>query len=225
MKILVVEDDQDISTLISFHLKSAGHSVFVASDGKKALEGLKKENFDLALLDILLPEVSGIEILKFIRKEKDEKMMVIMLSALEDDSVVISALENGADDYITKPFSPRVLLAKINTIRRLKRDEKEKDIVSSPTGIKMDKKKRKCVLDGKDLKLKETEFDILFILLSYPEKVFSRKELIEKLRGDDYFVVERSVDVQMTGLRKKLGSLERNINTVWGIGYRWTENP
>ena len=222
MKILVVEDDDDIRTLISFNLEKEGHEIKEAKDGKEAIELFDSGTYQAVLLDILIPEVRGTDVLKHIRSVDGGKSTVLMVSALEDDQEIIDALENGADDYITKPFSPRYLIAKLKTIERLKNGSNVMN-ASSPKGLEMDKVKRKCTYKGKDVKLKETEFEILFLLLSFPEKVFTRKELIGKVRGNDYYVVERSVDVQMTSLRKKIGELGKNIETVWGIGYRWTE--
>ena len=224
MKILVVEDDYDIRTLLGFHLRNAGYTYLEAEDGRKALDLIRKEDIDLVILDLMLPEIGGLDILKYIRYESQKrKLPVIIASALTEDVDIVTALELGADDYITKPFSPRVLIAKVKSVlRRIEKDERPRDTVSS-MGLVLDQKTRSAKVDDEPISLKVTEFDILFTLLEYPEKVFSRKELIENIKGTEYAVTERSVDVQITGIRKKLGKLGVHVHTVWGIGYKWSE--
>lgn len=224
MKILVVEDDYDIRTLLGFHLKNAGYTYLEAENGKVALEMIRKEDIDLVILDLMLPEIGGLDILKYIRYESQKKKLpVIIASALTEDVDIVTALELGADDYITKPFSPRVLIAKVKSVlRRIEKDEKTHDTVSS-LGLTLDQKTRTARIEGNPVTLKVTEFDLLFTLVEYPEKVFSRKELIENIKGSEYAVTERSVDVQITGIRKKLGALGSHVHTVWGIGYKWSE--
>ena len=224
MKILVVEDDYDIRTLLGFHLRNAGYTYLEAEDGRVALELIRKEDIDLVILDLMLPEIGGLDILKYIRYESQKKKLpVIIASALTEDVDIVTALELGADDYITKPFSPRVLIAKVKSVlRRIEKDEKPHDMVSS-LGLTLDQKTRTARIDDTTLSLKVTEFDLLFTLVEYPEKVFSRKELIENIKGTEYAVTERSVDVQITGIRKKLGELGSHVHTVWGIGYKWSE--
>lgn len=225
MKILVVEDETDIRTLILFHLKNGGFETESAENGDEALDMLRNNKYDLIILDIMLPGTNGIDILKYIRYEsRNKKLPVIITSALTEDVDIITALELGADDYMTKPFSPRVLLAKIKSVlRRVDTTENANMSATSPSGLELDQKTRTCTLLGARIDLKVTEFDILFTLLSSPEKVFTRKELIESVRGQDYAVTERSIDVQITSIRKKLVHLGQNIQTVWGVGYKWTE--
>lgn len=224
MRVLIVEDDSDIRMLLRFHLRNAGYTFLEAEDGNQALELIRKEDIDLVILDIMLPGINGIDILKYIRYESQKKKLpVIIASALTEDVDIVTALELGADDYITKPFSPRVLIAKIKSVlRRVDTSEKGPDTISS-LGLTMNQLSRTCRIADENIPLKATEFEVLFTLIERPEKVFTRKELIESIKGQDYAVTERSVDVQITSIRKKLGPLGSHIQTVWGIGYKWTE--
>lgn len=224
MRVLIVEDDSDIRMLLRFHLRNAGYTFLEAEDGNQALELIRKEDIDLVILDIMLPGIGGIDILKYIRYESQKKKLpVIIASALTEDVDIVTALELGADDYITKPFSPRVLIAKIKSVlRRVDTSEKGPDTISS-LGLTMNQLSRTCRIADENIPLKATEFEVLFTLIERPEKVFTRKELIESIKGQDYAVTERSVDVQITSIRKKLGPLGSHIQTVWGIGYKWTE--
>lgn len=224
MRVLIVEDDSDIRMLLRFHLRNAGYTFLEAEDGNQALELIRKEDIDLVILDIMLPGIGGIDILKYIRYESQKKKLpVIIASALTEDVDIVTALELGADDYITKPFSPRVLIAKIKSVlRRVDTSEKGPDTISS-LGLTMNQLSRTCRIADENIPLKATEFEVLFTLTERPEKVFTRKELIESIKGQDYAVTERSIDVQITSIRKKLGPLGSHIQTVWGIGYKWTE--
>lgn len=224
MRVLIVEDDSDIRMLLRFHLRNAGYTFLEAEDGNQALDLIRKEDIDLVILDIMLPGIGGIDILKYIRYESQKrKLPVIIASALTEDVDIVTALELGADDYITKPFSPRVLIAKIKSVlRRVDTSEKGPDTISS-LGLTMNQLSRTCRIADDNIPLKATEFEVLFTLIERPEKVFTRKELIESIKGQDYAVTERSVDVQITSIRKKLGPLGSHIQTVWGIGYKWTE--
>ena len=200
MRILIVEDDADIRTLIAFHIKSMGAEAIEAENGQKALSAIGSGGVDLAILDIMLPGISGIEILRRIRAEgPDRELPVIVASALNSENDIISALEEGADDYITKPFSPKILIARVKSLLRRSPSKAAGRVVSTPHGVSLDTGKRKCFVSRR------------------------RTEIIEEIKGDDYPVTERSIDVQIAALRKKLGSAGRNIATVWGIGYRYAE--
>ncbi len=224
MRLLVVEDDDDIRTLISFHMKSIGAEVAEARDGYEALSLLKEGNLDLALLDIMLPGLSGIEILKTIREEGPDKTLpVIVASALDAESDIITALEEGADDYITKPFSTKILAARVKSLLRRSSGRSEEERLSTAEGISLDRRKRKCFLHDREISLTQTEFDILFALIGADGRVMRRTEIIEEIKGNDYHITERSVDVQIASIRKKLGEAGKTISTVWGIGYRYAE--
>lgn len=224
MRILVVEDDTDISTLISFHLRSNGFESDSAYTGREAIEMIDKGGYALILLDILLPEISGLEVLEYIRKKAaDSRIPVIVTSAMSEESDIIKALELGADDYVTKPFSPKILLARIRSAIRRADGTQEGGNTIKGNGIILDTDTRKAFLDENPVSLTATEFDILSQLMKSDGRVLSRGELIETIKGDDYPVTERSIDVQIASIRKKLGEKGQYIKTVWGIGYRYAE--
>ena len=224
MRILVVEDDTDISTLISFHLRSNGFESDSAYTGREAIEMIDKGGYALILLDILLPEVSGLEVLEYIRtKATDSRIPVIVTSAMSEESDIIKALELGADDYVTKPFSPKILLARIRSAIRRADGTQEGGNTIKGNGIILDTDTRKAFLDENPVSFTATEFDILSQLMKSDGRVLSRGELIETIKGDDYPVTERSIDVQIASIRKKLGEKGQYIKTVWGIGYRYAE--
>lgn len=224
MRILVVEDDTDISTLISFHLRSNGFESDSAYTGREAIEMIDKGGYALILLDILLPEISGLEVLEYIRKKAaDSRIPVIVTSAMSEESDIIKALELGADDYVTKPFSPKILLARIRSAIRRADGTQEGGNTIKVNGIILDTDTRKAFLDENPVSFTATEFDILSQLMKSDGRVLSRGELIETIKGDDYPVTERSIDVQIASIRKKLGEKGQYIKTVWGIGYRYAE--
>ncbi len=223
-KILIIEDDKSISKVLSFHLSSEGFETICAFDGKSALDILSKESFECIILDLMLPLINGFEILKIARYKMDIKTPIIIASAKSDDSDIISAIELGADDYLRKPFSPKVLSAKVKAALRLfKRETIKQD--DCPTfndnGIYLDTSKRLCLVDDKNIILTATEFNLLTLLLQNPEKVFSREKLITKIKGSDYPVTERAIDVQIVALRKKLKHYGNRIKTIWGVGYKY----
>ena len=222
MRILIIEDDKDIRMLIAFHLKAMGADVLEADNGNDALSIIGKGGIDLAILDIMLPGLSGIDVLRSIRENGPEKELpVIVASALDSESDIISALEEGADDYITKPFSPKILTARVRSL--LRRTSPKGHIISTAKGVTLDTGKRRCFVLDEEVQLTATEFDILSLLISADGCVRKRTEIIEEVKGDDYPVTERSIDVQIASLRKKLGKAGKYIATVWGIGYRYAE--
>lgn len=224
MRILVVEDDRDISMLISFHLKANGFDVDTAANGNEAVEKLSGGGYSLAILDILLPGMSGIDVLKHIRTEGPEKdLPVIMASALTDEAEIISSLELGADDYITKPFSPKILVARARSVIRRAEHREVQGALRTENGIYLDPETRRCTVDDSPVTLTATEFDMLRALISAGGRVLARSEIIERIKGDDYPVTERSIDVQIAAIRRKLGAKGNAIRTVWGVGYRYAE--
>lgn len=224
MRILVVEDDRDISMLISFHLKANGFDVDTAANGNEAVEKLSGGGYSLAILDILLPGMSGIDVLKHIRTEGPEKdLPVIMASALTDEAEIISSLELGADDYITKPFSPKILVARARSVIRRAEHREVQGALRTENGIYLDPETRRCTVDDSPVTLTATEFDMLRALISAGGRVLARSEIIERIKGDDYPVTERSIDVQIAAIRRKLGAKGNSIRTVWGVGYRYAE--
>ena len=221
VKILIVEDDEDIRTLIRFHLHSAGFETEEAGDGEEAV-GKLDDTLSLVILDLMLPKIAGLDVLRMIRKNHPA-LPVIVASALNEESDILTALEIGADDYVTKPFSPRILVARVRSVLRRMEKDPGSDRIETDGGLMLDRGTRECFSSGTPVTLTATEFDLLLALIAADGRVMRRSELIEKVKGDDYPVTERSIDVQIASIRKKLGEKGKAIATVWGIGYRYAE--
>jgi two-component system phosphate regulon response regulator PhoB len=226
MKILVVEDEAPIQELLQFNLERKKYRVKVVESGEEALEEAAQFMPDLILLDIMLPGADGLEVCRQLKANaKTEPIPIIMLTALCEEADVVTGLELGADDYITKPFSPRVLLARVKAaLRRISaaRPVAHDDLISVHS-ISIDAGRHKVEVDGRDVTLTFTEFKVLQLLANQPGRVFTRYQIVDAVHGDDYPVTDRSVDVQIVGLRKKLGEAGKYIETVRGIGYRFKE--
>jgi len=223
--ILVVEDDLDIRELISFNLANEGHQVFEANDGEVGIDKARNNNPDLILLDLMLPGIQGLDVCRIIKSDQETKEIpIIMVTALGQEEDIVKGLETGADDYITKPFSIKVLIARVNAV--LKRsievgEDKSKDILIN--GINIKTRSREVWFNKNPINdLTFSEFQILYLLAGHPGWVFTRYQIIDKIRGDNYPVTDRSVDFQIVGLRKKLGDAGKLIKTVRGVGYRFT---
>lgn len=230
--ILIVEDERDIREVISWNLKREGYTVFEAETAEKGLELVERAKPDLVLLDMMLPGVDGLSALKTIRNNASTaELPLIMVTARSEDADIVAGLELGADDYICKPFSPRVLIARIRARLReregpalgggIKRDG-EPEILES-NGIRLDPQRHEVFLDGEELALSVTEFSLLEYLMANPGRVFSRQRIINALHGPDYPVTDRSIDVQVLSLRKKLLGASEFVETVRGVGYRWKD--
>jgi two-component system, OmpR family, alkaline phosphatase synthesis response regulator PhoP len=222
-KLLVVEDDGDIRELISFNLEMCGYEVIRASDGQEGWEKARSEMPDLVVLDLMLPGLDGFEVCKRLKSENATRAVpIIMLTARSEEESMVKGLELGADDYVTKPFSPRVLVARVKAVLRRKGVLKETTShrIVSLHGIAIDPARHEVRVDGKPVVLSATEFSILFFLAENPGWVFSRSQIIDAVKGEDYPVTSRSVDVQILGIRKKLGEKGDCIETVRGVGYR-----
>lgn len=224
-KILVVEDEQDIRELIHFNLFKEKYEVVTAADGEEALTRATEVNPDLVLLDLMLPLKDGISVCKEMRdNEKFSETSIIMLTAKGEEEDVVKGLEAGADDYITKPFSPKILLARVKAaLRRKGGATKASEGLLELLDIKIDTEKRKVTLQGEELNLTYSEFQILFLLAQSPGKVFTRSQIVDLVRGTNHAITDRSVDVQIVGLRKKLKDSGSLIETVRGVGYRFKE--
>mgnify|MGYP001439000187 FL=1 len=223
--ILVVEDDLDIRELISFNLQNEGHQVFEAKDGEAGIDKAREKLPDLILLDLMLPGMQGLDVCRIIKSGQETKETpIIMVTALGQEEDIVKGLETGADDYITKPFSIKVLIARVNAV--LKRsievgEDKSKDILIN--GINIRTRSREVRVNENLINdLTFSEFQILYLLAGHPGWVFTRYQIIDKIRGDNYPVTDRSVDFQIVGLRKKLGDAGKLIKTVRGVGYRFT---
>ena len=223
--ILVVEDDLDIRELISFNLQNEGHQVFEAKDGEAGIDKAREKLPDLILLDLMLPGIQGLDVCRVIKSDQETKETpIIMVTALGQEEDIEKGLETGADDYITKPFSIKVLIARVNAV--LKRsievgEDKSKDILINGINIKT-RSREVRVNENLINDLTFSEFQILYLLAGHPGWVFTRYQIIDKIRGDNYPVTDRSVDFQIVGLRKKLGDAGKLIKTVRGVGYRFT---
>jgi two-component system, OmpR family, alkaline phosphatase synthesis response regulator PhoP len=225
-RILVVEDEQDILELVRYHLARENYQVFCASSGEEALRIATSETLNLIVLDLMLPGIDGLEVARRLKNNaRTQNIFIIMLTAKGSEADIVTGLELGADDYITKPFSPRVLLARIKAVIRRSKDEKPADTdVIRIHDLIIHLGRREVLVGETPVTLTYTEFQVLSYLVRRPGWVFTRSQIVDAVRGDDYPVTDRSVDVQIVGLRKKLGSAGRYIETVRGVGYRFKES-
>ncbi|MEJ2658739.1 MAG: response regulator transcription factor [Desulfobacterales bacterium] len=224
-RILLVEDEQDILELVRYNLARENYQVFCASSGEDALKTATSEPLDLIILDLMLPGMDGLEVTRRLKNNpRTRNIFIVMLTAKGSEADIVAGLELGADDYITKPFSPRVLLARIKAVIRRSKDEKPEDTaVIQIHNLTIHPGRREVRVDDTPVTLTYTEFQVLSYLVRRPGWVFTRTQIVDAVRGDDYPVTDRSVDVQIVGLRKKLGSVGRFIETVRGVGYRFKE--
>ncbi|MDZ8120162.1 response regulator transcription factor [Pontiella sp. NLcol2] len=226
IKILVVEDEAPIQELLQFNLERSKYRVKVVDSGEEGLTTAQQFKPDLILLDIMLPGADGLEVCKKLKADpKTERIPIIMLTALCEEADIVTGLELGADDYITKPFSPRVLLARVKAaLRRISASKPAaNEELINIHNITVDIGRHKVEVDGKDVTLTFTEFKVLQLLAQQPGRVFTRYQIVDAVHGEDYPVTDRSVDVQIVGLRKKLAAAGKYIETVRGIGYRFKE--
>ena len=220
--ILVVEDEPAIQELISYGLRQAGHETFCAGDAEQAMKIVNDVLPDLVLLDWMLPGMSGIEFAKMLRQvPRTKNIPIIMLTARTEESDKVSGLEVGADDYITKPFSPRELVARIKAVLRRRSPEAADDIVEI-RGLRLDPVTHRVTVSDHEVILGPTEFRLLYFLMTHPERVHSRSQLLDGVWGDHVFVEDRTVDVHIRRLRKILEPVGKDglVQTVRGTGYR-----
>jgi two-component system phosphate regulon response regulator PhoB len=224
-KILVVDDEEDILELVRYNLVREGYAVVSALSGEEALKAANSEPVDLIVLDLMLPGIDGLEVARRLKQNSDTKEIpIVMLTAKGEEADIVTGLELGADDYVTKPFSPRILIARIKAvIRRQSGGVELEDEVLNVRELSIHPGRRHATANGKPLDLTFTEFQVLYFLARRPGWVFTRSQIVDAVRGDDYPVTDRSVDVQIVGLRKKLGLLGKYIETVRGVGYRFIE--
>ncbi len=220
--ILVVEDEPAIQELISYGLRQAGHVTLCAGDAEQAMAIVNDVLPDLVLLDWMLPGMSGIEFAQLLRRvARTKNIPIIMLTARAEESDKVSGLEIGADDYITKPFSPRELIARIKAVLRRRLPEAADDVVEI-SGLSLDPVTHRVTVNNKEVILGPTEFRLLYFLMSHPERVHSRSQLLDGVWGDHVFVEDRTVDVHIRRLRKILEAVGKDglVQTVRGSGYR-----
>ena len=222
--ILIVDDEEDILQLITYNLTKEGYSVIGVGTGEKAVEIANSKPPDIIVLDLMLPGIDGLEVCKRLKNDSlTNHIPILMLTAKSEDSDIVIGLELGADDYMIKPFSPKVLTAKIKALLRRKSvlEPESGDSVIEYYGIRINHELREVSAEGEIISLTSTEFDILYFLLKRPGTVYSRAQIVDNVKGDDYPVTDRSVDFHIVSLRKKLGGSGKLIETVRGVGYRF----
>jgi len=220
--VLIIEDDPDLQELLEYNVSSAGFLTLTSEDGERGLALAKERQPELIILDIMLPGMDGISVLKHIREDElIRNTPVLMLTAKSEEDDIVQGLERGADDYMTKPFSPKELVARIKSILRRFDTTTEESPQFSQGPIKVDTDNYQVWLDGKEITFTLTEFNITKALITNPGRVFSRNKLIELALGTDIFVIDRNVDVHVRSIRKKLGEHSDLIQTIRGVGYKW----
>ena len=220
IKVLVVDDDPDIVEILKYNLKNSGYSVKSAANGVEAIKKAKKFIPDIILMDVMMPEMSGIEACEEIKNiDQLSQAIIIFLSARSEDYTQISAYDAGADDYISKPVKPKILLKKISNIAKKINSEKKAPWIIDLGSIKINKEEYVVIKDKKEILLPRKEFELLFLLATKPEKVFTREEIMNKVWGTQVIVGDRTIDVHVRKLREKIG--EKHIKTLKGVGYKF----
>lgn len=224
--ILIVEDEESIATLIKYNLEQAGYDTKVASDGKEALELVRVQSFDFIVLDLMLPEIDGFQVCKSLREDGND-IPILMLTAKSDEENKVLGLQTGADDYLTKPFSPKELIARIEAIfRRTNRKASSERKQIKIGSLNIYPQNFEAYLNGQPLELTRKECEVLIFLAKHKGEVISREQLLHKVWGYDYAGDTRTVDMQVSRLRDKIEANSKEpqyIKTVWGIGYRMGE--
>jgi two-component system alkaline phosphatase synthesis response regulator PhoP len=222
--ILVVDDEEDIVELVELNLAREGYKVLKCGTGEQAMETASSKLPDLMVLDLMLPGIDGLEVCRRLKNHpKTEQIPIIILSAKGEEADIVAGLELGADDYVTKPFSGKVLVARVRRILRrafITSDDKTAIKIHQLT---IDPSRREVFIKNKPVKLTFTEFNILYTLAKRPGLVFTRYQIVDALHGSDYLVTDRAVDVQIVSLRKKLGECGQYLETVRGVGYRFKD--
>ena len=222
-KVLIVEDEQAIREMIAFHLSRAGFDVLEAEDCRSARGLLADQRPDLALVDWMLPDMSGLELTRMLKRDKDyEELSIIMLTARAEERDKVSGLDGGADDYITKPFSPRELIARIQAV--LRRSSSVSEELLNAGVLELDGPGHRVAASGVEIKLGPTEYRLLEFLMTHADRVYSRAQLLDRVWGANVYVEERTVDVHVRRLRKALSgtTADKYIQTVRGTGYRFS---
>ncbi len=220
-KLLLVDDEEDILTLLQYNLKKEGYRVISAKTGEDALHFVKEEEPDLVVLDLMLPEMDGLEVCRILKSdERTSDIPIIMLTAKGEEADIVVGLEMGADDYVTKPFSPRILLARIKALLRRKTKKLSPKEIIKVENLIIDTGKYLVTVEGSPISLTSTEFNLLRFLAQHRGKVFTRNQLLDNVWKDEAFVTDRTVDVHIRSLRKKLADAADLIETVRGVGYR-----
>lgn len=224
--ILIVEDELDIQEMIAFNLRQEGYRVFCSTSGEDGLDKVKSKRPHLVLLDLMLPGINGLEVLRQIRRDSElEETRVLLLTAKSEEADVVAGLELGADDYVTKPFSNRILLARVHTLLRRwgEGSQKSQEEVIDTGTLVIHPGRREVKHGERNIDLTASEFKALHLLARRPGWVFSRYQIVDGVHGPGHAVTGRAIDVMMVSLRKKLGDASDLIETVRGVGYRFRE--
>jgi len=223
--IVVVEDESDLLDLLTYNLTQEGYEVTGFANGEQALQMIPRKNPQLVLLDLMLPDVGGLEICRLLKaKSETAGISIIMVTAKGEEADVVVGLEMGADDYVAKPFSMKVLLARIHTVlRRREKVPVQADEVLKVHDIRINPGRHEVMCGKTAIELTASEFRLLQFLAQRPGWVFTREQIVDGVKGEDYSVTDRAVDVQMVSLRRKLGKRGEYIETVRGVGYRFKE--
>lgn len=221
IKILLVDDEPDILEIVGYNLTSEGYQVFTAKNGVDGVSLAKKKNPHLIILDVMMPEMDGIEACEVIRNTSGlESTIITFLTARGEDYSQVAGFDAGADDYITKPIRPKVLVSKVKALlRRLKEDSGQQDDIVTVGNIVINREEYKIVNDGKEIVLPRKEFELLALLTSKPNKVFKREVILDRVWGNEVVVGGRTIDVHIRKLREKIG--EEHFKTVKGVGYKF----
>jgi two-component system, OmpR family, alkaline phosphatase synthesis response regulator PhoP len=219
-KILIADDEPDILEIISYNLRKEGYEVFTASDGNEALEKARLHHPDLIILDIMMPKKTGVEVCQILRTQPEfSQTLIIFLTALSDEAVQIKGLESGADDYVTKPVSPKVLISRVNAIfRRIKQEPSENKRIRIGN-FSIDPASYLVIIDDREVTLAKKEFELLYLLASKPGRVLLRNEILSQVWGSEVIVGDRTIDVHIRKIRQKLNT--DCITTVKGVGYKF----
>ncbi len=224
--ILIVDDEEDIIELIKYNLKNEGYSILTAMTGEQAIKIAKNSVPDLMVLDLMLPGMDGLEVTNYLKGyEITKNIPIVMVTAKGDEADIITGLELGASDYISKPFSPKVMIARIRAIlrRRRKKGMDTEDKIKKEGDITIDRARHIVFIKDKPVDLTLSEFELLAFLSAKKGWVFTRNQLVDAVHGENYAVTERSIDVLVVGLRKKMKDYASLIETVRGVGYRFKE--
>ncbi len=223
--ILVVEDEEDILELVRYNLMKEGYRVTGMLSGEEGIKAARSQPPDLIVLDLMLPGIDGLTVCRELKQDaKTRDLPIIILTAKGEEADIVAGLELGADDYVTKPFSPRVLLARLRAVLRRRQTEPQAEVDAIELHeMTIHPGRHEVLVQGRPVDLTSTEFRLLSFLARRPGWVFTRSQIVQGVQGEDYSVSERAVDVQIVGLRKKLGSVGQYVETVRGVGYRIKE--
>ena len=222
IKILLVDDEPDILEIIGYNLSAEGYQISTAENGIEAVKKAKKEHPHLIILDVMMPEMDGIEACEQIRRVPDlQETIITFLTARGEDYSQVAGFEAGADDYITKPIKPKVLVSKVKALLRRLKEEDATESVVKLSGLTINRDEYKIILRGKEIVLPRKEFELLSLLASKPGKVFKREEILDKVWGNEVVVGGRTIDVHIRKLREKIGN--KSFKTVKGVGYKFVE--